>query len=228
MKETENQIRFEKKYIIPSRYQDLIDHLIYRNKARFIRHHNERIVNSVYLDTSDFQFYRENINGLNERKKFRIRWYGNGQEKVKAFLEIKMKKGHLGKKIKYEINSPLSINSRNLFADIKESLRGIDTSTKVKEVLKRLEPTLYVSYKRKYFISNLTNYRLTIDNNLLFKTYSRISTSSRRNHSYNNKMIVEFKYDKNTRNKDLQLFSTFPFRMSRHSKYVIGLSQFKY
>ena len=52
--------RYEKKFIVPYPQQHLVQKLIFKNKMRFIKEHEERKVNSIYLDTNNLTLYKEN------------------------------------------------------------------------------------------------------------------------------------------------------------------------
>ena len=57
----------------------------------FTQQYPDRNISSIYLDTLNYNFARDNINGVSERKKIRIRWYNNNlnnisiEEKIKKF-----------------------------------------------------------------------------------------------------------------------------------------------
>ena len=59
--------------------------------------HEDRIVNSIYYDTNDFKSAQDNLAGISDRKKYRIRWY-NYEEVVTPKLEVKIKNGSVGTK----------------------------------------------------------------------------------------------------------------------------------
>ena len=44
----------------------------------------EREVNSCYFDTYNFDLFRLSLDGIYPRKKVRLRWYNNNQDKSKA------------------------------------------------------------------------------------------------------------------------------------------------
>ena len=77
--------RYEKKFTVPFSQQYLIPKIISSNRMRFIKQYESRKVNSIYLDTNDLTFYRENLEGLSLRKKLRIRWYNDLNKKTKIF-----------------------------------------------------------------------------------------------------------------------------------------------
>ena len=66
----ENQkYRYEKKFVINNSYNFLINKYVKTNKLMFVKQFEERVVNTIYFDSNNLDLYRQNINGLNNRKK---------------------------------------------------------------------------------------------------------------------------------------------------------------
>ena len=56
------------------------------------RHHESRIVNSIYYDNKDFESFIDSEEGSVPRKKYRLRWYGDSffdKNKINGQFEIK-------------------------------------------------------------------------------------------------------------------------------------------
>ena len=83
-----NDYRFERKFIIPFYYQDFIYEIICNSHSRFIEIFEERVINNIYMDTVNFDIFKENIDGLSNRNKLRMRWYGEKYGLIKGKLEI--------------------------------------------------------------------------------------------------------------------------------------------
>ena len=105
------------------------------------------------------------------------------------------------------------------------------TSSIISQVLKKnklnaikskiLLPTLYNSYSRRYFISADSNFRITIDQDQIFR-----STNHNLSNSYKFKsdaLIMEIKYHRSQDHLIDGLTQHFPFRVSKNSKYVNGI-----
>ena len=75
--------RFERKFIIPESFTHSIEEVIKSNSALMRKIYYPRFINNIYFDNPRFQFYFENIDGVCERKKMRIRWYGNLKGRIK-------------------------------------------------------------------------------------------------------------------------------------------------
>ena len=81
-------LRIEKKFVFGKYQNDLVEKLLLINN--FSKIYPDRNISSIYLDTLNFDFVKNNINGINERKKIRIRWYNDNLEKV--YFEEKNKR----------------------------------------------------------------------------------------------------------------------------------------
>ena len=101
-----NNYRFEKKFIIPERLTPSIEEVVKSNSALMKKIFSPRFINNIYFDNSSFQFFFENIDGVSERMKTRIRWYGNLKGKIKKpVLEFKQKHGLTGSKTSIDLPS---------------------------------------------------------------------------------------------------------------------------
>ena len=66
--------RYERKFIIEqSRLNDLLSSLY---SSSYNEKYSERRINNIYYDDYNFSAVSENLDGLSERKKYRVRWYG--------------------------------------------------------------------------------------------------------------------------------------------------------
>jgi len=93
--------RFEKKFIVnPIYYDKIINSFELRGWTKIF---SKRTVNNIYLDSLNSNSYYECKNGDLEKRKYRIRWYGNTFPKKKivktCFFETKIKKNDLNRKI---------------------------------------------------------------------------------------------------------------------------------
>ena len=91
--------RYERKFVISELSQQEIELIIRFHPAMFSEIYHPRWVNNIYFDSFGAQNYRDNIEGLRNRVKVRIRWYGSFLEPAKEpMLEFKFKRGILGAK----------------------------------------------------------------------------------------------------------------------------------
>ena len=68
--------------------ENLLDLKQYLNKKSAKGIYVPRSIESLYFDNHKFETFRDSVEGLVPRKKFRIRYYPNNQDK-KIYLEIK-------------------------------------------------------------------------------------------------------------------------------------------
>ena len=67
-----------------------------KNERKIVEIYEPRIVTSLYFDTINFDNYYDNIDGVSDRVKHRIRWYNDFFLNSKdAVFEIKRRKGLL-------------------------------------------------------------------------------------------------------------------------------------
>ena len=88
-------MRFEIKIPVEKKFNLYFDH--WKDfKKNIYRSYKDRFINSIYYDDENFTTAQDNLSGISNRRKYRIRWY---DFEFKNFsYEIKIKKIILGKK----------------------------------------------------------------------------------------------------------------------------------
>ena len=213
-------MRYERKYVIKKNEKFRITNLIKNSDLLLKSVFYPRIVNSIYFDTESLELYKQNINGLSKRKKYRVRWYS---DKDFSNLEIKIKTGHLGYKEIYPLGSILK-NGEISFKKLDRSISNLEKDKKSKLISKMLKPILFVSYKRSYFLSKIIDCRLTLDEDIKYYKITNKHIDIKPRKTLNS--IIELKYPSNLDIFELNYFSKFLFRYSKHSKYVRGIQYF--
>ena len=155
----------------------------------------ERVINSLYLDTSNYKYYFDAVKNDVNKTKLRFRQYGS-ENQIYFEKKINNSNGKFKEKEKVKIKS---------FNEVENILYEGNTLT----------PVLTVNYLRKYFL--FKNVRITIDENINY-----ISTKNRTLHHDEksfDKIIVEFKlFDSNP---DIEsFFITNPIAFS---KFINGM-----
>ncbi len=175
-----------------------------------------RKVHSVYLDKLSFDYYHDNVAGISQRHKVRLRWYNENTEKIT--LEIKRKYNTVSDKpsLSLQNNSKQNLFSSNAVNQLLDSNAIPANYLQVKS----LYPVLYVEYLREYYILS-KNIRMTIDRNINYKKL--FPTPSGKTENSDVDVVVEFKYDLASQNSIEKLLYGLPFRIFRHSKYAIGI-----
>ena len=207
--------RFERKWIYrSSNYISLINSLI-RSKLFFQNQYPYRKVNSIYFDTNNYTSIRQNLDGISEKKKVRIRWYGDQNKLINPVLEVKSKKGSETKKEIYEINE---LNNLSIFDSKNLELITIfiNSKNKTKNII---HPMLTTNYERQYFISNNNKVRATVDYNLK-STYLKNQSQKYITKNFLSSCILELKYstilDKYVRRN----LDKITLRLSKNSKFI--------
>ena len=207
-----NDYRYERKYTLPKyKFTSIIKSLLNKN---FYELYNSRRINNIYLDTYHFDSVTENLEGLSNRKKTRVRWYGKSFDVSLKSLELKIKNEFLNRKEKidlwkFKINNFSSINSDIKLMKDELLVKNTNSYNEIVDTI----PSLYNSYQRLYFYNPIENIRITIDDDLFF--YSPITKSK----YYERELIIEAKFDKKT----FFLNNLQNLSLTRYSKYVKGI-----
>ena len=183
--------RLERKYYIPN-YQDFIlKPYITLASSGLKEIYYKRKINNIYYDTSKLSFYKDNLIGARDRLKLRLRWYGD-QKMIKPNLEIKVKDGNLVYKLVTPFNDQLDLS--------------------IKELIKRLRPSIANSYYRRYYLTQDKKVRLTVDTLIKFTKIKSLKT------------VVELKYLAEDEDEACRLINHFPLNLQKNSKYVDGIA----
>lgn len=217
--------RYERKFYILNKKPEEVEAIVKLHRYGFSEIFVPRKINNIYFDFHNLQNFYENVDGLANRKKHRVRWYGETFRDIKKpVLEIKIKKGLLGTKLSYPVNV-FEIGS-DFTADRAVEIFNCDTVPQaLREELKTMRPMLLNSYERKYFMSGDGNYRITIDSQLQY--YKILSQNNSFMHKclVDNNVIMELKYANDLDDNVNRITSSLPFRVTKSSKYVEGIER---
>ena len=123
-------------------------------------------IRSLYFDDPNFTAFRDKVDGVDNRTKYRIRCYNGDTSRCR--LERKEKKGHLTRKTGQSITSQdaLALQSRTFphGEGLCEELRLLCAS-------QGLRPMVLVDYDRTPFVCAAGNVRITLDENLRTRPY---------------------------------------------------------
>lgn len=186
-------------------------------------------IRSVYFDTHNLNLYYEKIEGLKNRRKFRIRTYKRPDDETAVFLEIK-----------YRFNTQvMKDRAKFSFAEAKKILADrvyldkSDHPLHLKKPAERfvhyyynwnLQPIVTVIYDRIPFVGrNDRQIRLTIDTNLRFidhRNENRLFFPSKEEPVPLPGAVLELKFDKLMPEWMRQLLRRFDIRQQSISKYA--------
>ena len=202
-------MRIERKFVFDNKFQlESCFKKLYKSFI-FKKIYEPREISTIYLDTKNLDYLYDNLAGINNRIKSRLRFYSNINNKV--IYEEKIKKNELGSKTKITLN--LNGNKKLGFKSTLNTLKKTNFYLNSKSFLNE---TLFVKYKRQYFSDIFGNF-ITIDSEIRFSDV----TYFRKLISYN-KSLIEYKIDET--NYKNNMFYNFPQKYTRHSKYVVGMA----
>ncbi len=123
------------------------------------------LIRSLYFDNIADKTLREKRDGVNEREKFRIRYYNGNTDFIQ--LEKKVKRNGLG----YKVSAPLTAKEAQRIVNgdtawMAASGRGLIIELYAKMKAQGLRPRTIVDYTRTPFVYGPGNVRVTIDENI--------------------------------------------------------------
>jgi hypothetical protein len=222
--ETVGKYRHELKYQI-----SLADYYALRQRLRTIMKSDPHTgadgryqIRSIYFDNFRDKALREKTDGLQQREKFRIRWYNDDL----SFITLE-------KKIKHN-NLCLKVDAPITEAELKALLNG-DTSWMLnhpqelvrelycKMQYQQLKPRVVVSYVREPYIYDAGNVRITFDSRIRTTLFSRdFLNAGMKDISAQDSpsdMLMEVKYDEYLPEIISALVQTPSIRQQAFSKY---------
>lgn len=204
-------MRYERKYRIENQHYLQVYQEIMGISGAFHTAYPDRWVNSIYLDNINYSALRENLSGVSNRSKYRMRWYGKDYTMISnPILEQKVKANLLGYKNLKNLSS-----TRLNPANIREKL-NIDFLKNL-----NIEPVVMVRYLRTYLESIDRRVRITIDRNLQYRGINNfhIDPFEIRDEA----IILEVKYDKDIEGEIDDILQAIKYRLTKNSKFVSGM-----
>lgn len=221
----QEDLRHERKFLIAERSAKEVEQLLKLHPACFSPIYHPRRVNNIYFDSLGFDSYYANVEGNTDRKKARIRWYGELFGAVNnSILEFKIKKGLLGKKELYSL-APFTVDAGFSKQQIVNALNDDNVPPNVRNLMLSVQPVLLNTYLRKYFISADKEFRITIDSDLTYYRISYNGATFLNKVTDHNAVVLELKYDADMENEAKEIGSGFPFTMTKNSKYLQGIER---
>lgn len=165
----ENNFRHEYKFLISKNAAILLKmrlpHIMQRDPHAGI--HGQYTIRSLYFDDPNYTAFRDKVDGVDNRTKYRIRCY-NGDTSV-CRLERKEKKGHLTRKTGQSISpQQAAALQKRMLSDLPE---GLAQELRLRCASNGLQPMVLVDYDRTPFVSANGNTRITLDENLRTRPY---------------------------------------------------------
>lgn len=218
-----HQWRYERKYLSTNWHYRHVESVIAQHPALFRPIYQQRSVNNIYLDSIDYHHYRMNVDGLQERVKVRVRWYGEMFGEIeKPGLELKIKDAAVGYKMRFDLQK-FSLTRNFSFTNLIDFRDPESIQPTMRSLVSSLHPTLLNGYKRKYFLSSCGRFRLTLDWDLQYFRIFKENNNFLCNYRSANAVVVELKYDVDHESHAREIADSLPFPITRNSKYVVGL-----
>ena len=224
-------MRQEKKYTFSITNLLDVKKSIQNSNFSISKSYENRFVNSLYLDSFDYLNYEENLGGISNRSKARLRWYSKKPfakitKNTNIFFEIKTRTNLFGSKLIHKINFPDRAISydHNLMVNY---LRKILPLKLLPYIDHCSVFSLGVSYDREYYETSSKKLRLTIDNDIKFiKPNSFEVFNFKQVETYNVEYgVLELKLPKDTYDEIADIPIDFlDITSGRHSKYSVGIN----
>lgn len=211
--------RYENKYALPIELLSEFQCFLKLHPELFREIHHPRHVNSIYLETEEFDQFNQHVEGTQHREKYRIRWYGELTGRVeKPVLEVKVKHNQMNDKRRYELD-PFELTAEQPWSVVEPALKSIAADQLDREIALAQRPIALVRYHRVYHLSNDRKSRITIDTDLQWYSAglggARLKKEGAPPHA-----VVELKYDHGDAVDAGRVSSLIPPRYQRHSKYL--------
>ena len=193
-------MRYERKYRIEGLPVNWVRQALIGHPAGFRTLHPDRRINNIYFDTPDLSAFSENGAGVAERRKHRLRWYGDDLTRLKKpVFEIKIKDRELGRKESQRLTT-------GAWSDLRDILQGVPSLQDLP-----LQPVLVNGYRRSYLRSRDRRFRVTLDWDLQFAPFSWTKAPSHLYSLPDEAVIMELKYEVEDDQRANEIFRHLPF-----------------
>jgi len=193
---------------------------IMMHSSNFSKSYDDRWINSIYFDSSNYQSYASNLSGQSARTKLRYRWYGNKRMPSAGQLELKNKRNYFGWKKTFKVNqAPFSAGDN--WNKVKSKIAS-QLPLEASHILKMYNfPIVINRYKRNYFCSIDKKIRITVDRNQIVHDQRFHSIPSLyKKANLPNTIVIEVKFNRDNFELASDVMQGFPVRVSKHSKYI--------
>lgn len=216
-------MRFERKFLLDGVSPAWVVARLRVHPAVLRERYPPRYVNNLYFDSPGRRSYLEAVDGVPERRKIRIRWYGELFGAIqKARLEIKLKRGYLGRKLSWPI-APFRLDPGFDRERLEGALADSDLPPAARVALQGEELALLNRYHRRYYESARARHRVTLDTGLEFYRVGPWTNSFVCRSAPRGLVVVELKYGPGAEEAARAFTEHFPVRLTKSSKYVLGV-----
>ena len=183
---------------------------------------NSYFIRSLYFDDTYSNAYYEKIDGVEYRKKYRIRLYN----KDTSFIRLECKYKHENKTSKDQMLIDKSICDKIITGNV-ENIKSYNDDLLSKFLieykLKNLRPSIIVDYKRLAYTYSVSDVRVTFDSNISsgrydYNLYDDINTYKVIS---DNEVVLEVKFNEVLPEQIAIILSTVPMIRQAFSKFAI-------
>ncbi|MDF2699838.1 MAG: polyphosphate polymerase protein [Haloplasmataceae bacterium] len=214
--------RYEEKYLINYRQYEIIKKRIEKlfSVDKFADQDHEYLITSIYFDDYMKKSVNDNLQGLKERYKYRIRLYNLNTHMIK--LEKKIKDNEQG----YKQSITLSLDEYQELIDGKFNLLEKRDEALARELVysmkvRLLKPIIKIEYHRYPFVLPFNDIRVTFDRDITYSTKNFNDQEPLTNQSVIDMIVLEIKYNHFFPNYLKKLFQIDSVTKLSISKYLI-------
>lgn len=218
-------MRYERKFLVEALDRHQVKAMLMAHPAVFHQPYPSRFINNIYLDTPLLENYHANHMGASERVKVRVRWYGKLLGEIsQPVLEYKIKSGVVGTKRQYPLPS---FTIERGFSDVtfRAVIDAADLSPEIRNHVLMMRITLVNRYQRAYYAVRGNTVRATVDWEITYIKANHLRNQFLHRQVDHQHVIVELKYPSDQELRANRIASAFPFRLTRSSKYVMGIER---
>jgi hypothetical protein len=167
--------RYELKYLISRSQREILEQAMEGHMTADIHAHSTIL--SLYLDTPDYLLVRRSIEKPFYKEKLRLRSYGLAEPDTPIFVELKKKYDS----IVYKRRIAMTAQQADDYLHTHETPADSQISREIDYCLQHYEnlsPKVLLSYERDaYYGADDPNFRITFDENILWRDYDTDLTS---------------------------------------------------
>ncbi len=241
MKDIQSFSRYEFKFLLNKKKTELIEkecqNFLKLDKNINDKFDNRYFVRSLYFDNLNSSNFYEKVDGMKNRKKYRLRTYSKINDSLNIiFLEMK---GRINQRT-YKKRTEIQSKDLDIFLDKKRYTELLDIYGKDNLVInnflfdtyrKNIFPRVLIDYRRRPYINhNGLNFRLTFDSNIkssktdrLFDEKNLLSWEECRA-GYT---VLEVKFERSITPWFHRIIQNYNLERLSISKFVMGIEQAK-
>ena len=183
---------------------------------------NSYLIRSLYFDDDFSNAYYEKIDGVEYRKKYRIRIYNNDL----SFIRLECKYKHENKTSKDQILIDKDICDRIINGNLDELNVKEDNLLKtfiIDSRLKNLKPAVIVDYKRLAYTYPVSDVRVTFDSKIRSGRYNYNLYDNENTYKVidDNEVVLEVKFNEILPEQIAIVLSTVPMVRQAFSKFAV-------